>query len=170
MFCDGCGTTVHPGQSFCSGCGKQIVGLITPMPYVRGRVKEHLQLVGILWLGLSAFNLIGAVVLFVLANTLLAPGGPANAPAWLHLFLTAIAIILSAKSFLGFIGGWGLTALVTLAVASCSSSGNAASPWNNEQFAFTVGHLRWVQLSGAQGDSFHHRAWRSSGFCIVRCD
>ena len=29
MFCDGCGTAVQPGQTFCSRCGKQIVGPVT---------------------------------------------------------------------------------------------------------------------------------------------
>jgi len=78
------------------------------MPARRGRVQAHLQLLGILWLAVSAFNLIGSVVLYILANTLLAPGGPAGAPAFLRPLLTVVAILLLGKSALGFVAGWGV--------------------------------------------------------------
>ncbi len=71
MFCDGCGTAVQPGQGFCSKCGKQIVGPVALMQPVRSRVKEHVRLLGLLWLAFSAFNAIGGVILYVIANTLL---------------------------------------------------------------------------------------------------
>ena len=109
MFCDGCGTAVQPGQAFCSRCGKQIVGTVTAMPHTRGRVQEHIQLVSILWLAISAFNLIGAIVLYILANTLLAPGGSANAPPFLRPLLSVVACLLAGKAALGFVGGWGLS-------------------------------------------------------------
>jgi hypothetical protein len=108
MFCDGCGTAVQVGQPFCSRCGKQIVGTVAMMPR-RGRVQEHIHLVGILWLALSAFNVIGGVILFIMANTFLAPGGGANAPHFLHFLLSAVAIFILVKSLTGFIAGWGLT-------------------------------------------------------------
>ena len=56
MFCDGCGGAVQPGQAFCSKCGKQIVGPVSVMQHRPGRVQEHVRLLGILWLALSAFN------------------------------------------------------------------------------------------------------------------
>jgi hypothetical protein len=59
IFCDGCGTTVQFGQTFCSKCGKQIIGSIAVMPQRPGRVQGHVQLLGILWLAISAFNTIG---------------------------------------------------------------------------------------------------------------
>ena len=79
MFCDGCGSAVQPGQPFCSKCGKQVLGSVAVMQAYRGRVRSHIHLLGIFWYALSAFNLIAAVVLFVVANTLLAPGGGAGA-------------------------------------------------------------------------------------------
>ena len=75
----------------------------------RGRVQEHIRLLGILWLALSAFNAAGAVVLFILANTLFLhlheTSGP---PPWLHPFLSFIAIVVVAKAAAGFLVGWGL--------------------------------------------------------------
>lgn len=71
MFCDRCGAAVQPGQGFCSKCGKQIVGpisLVQPRP---GRVQEHVRLLGLFWLALSAFNTIASIILYVIANTFL---------------------------------------------------------------------------------------------------
>jgi hypothetical protein len=70
MFCDGCGAAVQPGQAFCGKCGKAIVGLVTALQMRPGRVQGHLQLLGIMWLAISAFNTIGAVILYCIANTL----------------------------------------------------------------------------------------------------
>ena len=113
MFCDGCGTAVQSGQGFCSKCGKQIVGPVTIMQPHRSRVQEHVRLVGLLWLAFSAFNAIGGVILYVIANTLLVhlrrggiEGGP---PAFLTPLLSTVAILLLAKAACGFVAGWGLT-------------------------------------------------------------
>jgi hypothetical protein len=72
MFCDRCGGAVQPGQVFCSKCGKPIVGPVAVMQSIPGRVSQHVQLLGILWLAMSAFNAVGGVILLVLANTLFA--------------------------------------------------------------------------------------------------
>jgi hypothetical protein len=112
MFCDGCGTAVQPGQTFCSRCGKQIVGPVALMQPIPGRVQGHVRLLGILWLAFSAFNTIGGIVLYVLANTLLAHlhelGAPEAPTAFLRPFLSVVAILLLAKAALGFFAGWGL--------------------------------------------------------------
>ncbi len=81
MYCDGCGAPVQAGQAFCSRCGKQFVGPVTALPSSTGRVQRHVHLLGILWLALSAFNAIGGVVVYIIANTLFAPGGGTGAPA-----------------------------------------------------------------------------------------
>ncbi len=111
MFCDGCGSPVQSGQAFCSRCGKQIVGSIATMA-PRGRVQEHVRLLGILWMAFSAFNTIGAVVLYVLANTLFARlnnlGAPSASTAFLRPLLSVVAILLLAKAAAGFAAGWGL--------------------------------------------------------------
>jgi hypothetical protein len=112
MFCDGCGTAVQPGQAFCSRCGKQIVGPVSLMQPIPGRVEGHVRLLGILWLAFSAFNTIGAIILYVLANTLFAHAhelGVPDAPAsFLRPLLSVVAILLLAKAAIGFFAGWGL--------------------------------------------------------------
>jgi hypothetical protein len=109
MFCDGCGTVVQPGQAFCSKCGKQIVGPISVMQPRPGRVQGHVRLLALFWLAFSAFNTVGAVILYVLANTLFARmNETGNAPAFLRPLLSVVAILLFAKAAIGFIAGWGL--------------------------------------------------------------
>ena len=112
MFCDGCGGAVQPGQSFCSRCGKQIVGPVTAMQPRRSRVQEHIHLLGILWVAISAFSAVGGVILCILANTLFAHmhdlGAPEAPTAFLRPLLSVVAILVLAKAALGFIAGWGL--------------------------------------------------------------
>ena len=112
MFCDACGGAVQPGQAFCSKCGKQIVGPVSMMQPLPGRVRQHVHLLGLMWLALSAFNAVGGVVLYILANTLFAMhkfAGPPEAPTgFLRPLLSVIAIFVLAKAAFGFITGWGL--------------------------------------------------------------
>jgi hypothetical protein len=112
MFCDGCGTAVQPGQTFCSRCGKQIIGPVTVMQQRPGRVQSHAHLLGIIWLAISAFNTIAGVVLYILANTLFAHlhelGAPEAPTAFLRPFLSVIALLVLGKAAFGFIAGWGL--------------------------------------------------------------
>jgi hypothetical protein len=111
MFCDGCGTTVQPGQAFCSRCGKQVVGPVA-VQQRPGRVQGNLHLLGILWLAMSAFNTIGGVILYVLANTLFAHlhgmGAPDAPTGFLRPLLSVVGILVLAKAACGFIAGWGL--------------------------------------------------------------
>ncbi len=112
MFCDGCGTAVQPGQSFCSRCGKQIVGNLEIMQPRPGRVRGHTHLLGILWLASSALSTVGGVVLFVIANTLFAHmhnlGAPQAPTVFLRPLLSVIGIFILAKAAVGFLAGWGL--------------------------------------------------------------
>jgi hypothetical protein len=112
MFCDGCGTAVQPGQSFCSRCGKQIFGTVTVMQPRSGRVQSHAHLLGIIWLAISAFNTIAGVVLYILANTLFAHlhelGAPEAPTAFLRPLLSVIGMFVLAKAAFGFLAGWGL--------------------------------------------------------------
>src|SRR6266566_6914410 len=115
MFCDGCGGAVQAGQAFCSKCGKQIVGpvALTQPQLQPSRVKAHVHLLGLLWLAISAFNVVGGVVLYVIANTLFAHlhemGAPQEMPSgFLRTLLSVIAILVFAKAAFGFIAGWGL--------------------------------------------------------------
>jgi hypothetical protein len=111
MFCDACGTAVQPGQAFCGKCGKQIVGPVSFAQPRPGRVQGHVRLVALFWLAFSAFNTIGGLVLYVLANTLfvhLAEANPENSIGFLRPLLSVVAILLLAKAAIGFIAGWGL--------------------------------------------------------------
>jgi len=113
MFCDGCGTTVQPGQAFCSKCGKQIVGTIAPQP-VPGKVQRHIHLLAILWLAFSAFNTLGGLFLLILGNVLFPhlhemKDVPPDVPAgFLTALFSALGIIVLAKAAFGFAAGWGL--------------------------------------------------------------
>jgi hypothetical protein len=112
MFCDGCGSAVQPGQAFCSRCGKQVVGPVAVMQMLPGRVQGHVHLLGIVWLAISAFNTIGSVVLYILANTLFAHlhelGAPDAPTSFLRPLLSVVAVFVLAKAACGFIAGWGL--------------------------------------------------------------
>jgi len=108
MFCDGCGAAVQPGQAFCSKCGKRFPAPVTEMQQRPGRVQRHVHLLAIFWFAISAFNAMIGAVLYILANTLLAPGGSAGAPPFLRPLLSVVAIIVLGGSALGFSAGWGL--------------------------------------------------------------
>jgi hypothetical protein len=112
MYCESCGGQVEAGQRFCSRCGKAISG--TPaIAYIKtNRVQEHIRLLGILWLAVSALSAVAGCVLLVIANTLFVHvsemGMPSVQAAWLHPFLSFLGILILAKSAFGFIAGWGL--------------------------------------------------------------
>jgi len=114
MFCDGCGTAVQAGQSYCSKCGKQIVGPVIAGAPLPGRVQQHVHLLGILWLAFSAFNAVGGVILLVLGNALFPhlremKDVPPDVPVgFLTALFTTLGIIVLAKAACGFLAGWGL--------------------------------------------------------------
>ena len=78
-----------------------------------GRVQGHVHLLGILWLAISAFNTIGGVILYVVANALFAHLHEMGAPpethtGFLRSLLSVVAIFILAKAACGFLAGWGL--------------------------------------------------------------
>ncbi len=114
MFCDRCGAAVQPDQRFCGRCGKEFsVGVAVAYPQ-SGRVREHIRLVGILWLALSALNAVAGIVLYILANTLFLhlhemPNVPPDVPAgFLHSLFSVIGGLILLKAACGFFAGWGL--------------------------------------------------------------
>ena len=114
MFCDRCGASVEPGQAFCSKCGKQIVGSISVMQSYPSRVQQHVHLLGILWLAMSAFNAVGGIFLLMLGNVLFPhlremKDVPSDVPVgFLTALFTTLGILVIAKAALGFFAGWGL--------------------------------------------------------------
>ena len=113
MFCDGCGGGLRgPGRNSAAAAEKKIVGevhLAYPRP---GRVREHVRLLGILWIAYSAFHAVGGVVLIVVANTVFLHfrnfGGPPEVGGFLHPLLSVIGVLLLIKATAGFAAGWGL--------------------------------------------------------------
>ena len=114
MFCDKCGAPVQPDQRFCGKCGKEFTGgpiLVSPPP--PSRVAQHVRLLGILWLALSALNAVGGVVLLVLANVIFAHlhemGAPPDVPVgFVRSFFSAIGTLVLLKAAAGVLAGWGL--------------------------------------------------------------
>ena len=105
MFCDRCGAESRDGQSFCASCGKPFASV--PMMPSPGRIAGHIRLLGILWIGLSAFRLIPGLILLFIANPsirVLPPEVPDFVPALLQI----IGVSLLAVAGLGIGAGWGL--------------------------------------------------------------
>ena len=112
MFCDACGAQVQADQRFCGTCGKPLGMVVAGR--VSTRVADHRQMLGILWIIYAFLHLIGAGVLFVLANTLFvhlanlpqARNGPPL--TFLTPLFTFISIAILAKGLLALAGGVGL--------------------------------------------------------------
>jgi len=161
MFCDRCGAAVEANHRFCGRCGREFAGA-TPIGYPRqSRVQAHVRLLGILWLALSALNAVGAVVLYVLANTLFVHlpemGAPRGTTEWLHPFLSVIAILIAIKAGAGFAAGWGLlqrepwARIVTIIIAFLSLF--------NVPFGTALGiYSLWVLLPAGSDDEYRQEA------------
>src|SRR5262249_40165712 len=112
MFCDRCGTAVQPDQRFCNQCGRQFSDALIMARTSHNRVQEHIRLVGILWLALSAFNALAGLILMMIATELIphlasqeGPDFPAN---FLTTLLGVIGVAVLAKAVAGFFAGYGL--------------------------------------------------------------
>ncbi len=73
----------------------------------RSRVREHVRLLGIFWLALSALDGLLAVAA-VVANAVFNQSEHPNFPAFLHPLLSFLAVFVVVKAFAGFVAGWGL--------------------------------------------------------------
>jgi hypothetical protein len=159
MFCDKCGAGLQVDQGFCSRCGKEVSGLIVGYPQ-RNRVREHVRLLGIFWLALSALDGLLGVGSYVVANTVFNLGTHPNRPPFLHPLLSFIGIVVIAKAFAGFATGWGLlqrepwarTVAVVLAIPSL---------FFNVPFGTALGiYTLWVLLP-AESDVEYEKEARS---------
>ena len=112
MFCEACGTEIQPRQRFCSSCGK----LLSPEPIVvspiANRVRQHVHLLGIFWLAVSALHLLAGVLILAAATaflgTLLPQDAPLPAIDFFRPFMVIVAILILGKGILGVITGIGL--------------------------------------------------------------
>jgi hypothetical protein len=105
MFCDGCGAQLQPRQTFCSQCGKRILGAVAQMAPGRGRVQEHLNLLGILWLAFSAFNAIGGALVLLAYKIFIYR---LNVPPFVQSLLAGIGWLMILKAAVGLGAGFGL--------------------------------------------------------------
>jgi zinc ribbon protein len=160
MFCDKCGAGLQADQSFCSRCGKEVSGLIAGYPQ-RNRVREHVRLLGIFWLALSALDGLMGVASYVVAQTVFNQGMHPTRPAFLHPLLSFIGVVVMAKAFAGFATGWGLlqrepwarTVAVVLAIPSL---------FFNVPFGTALGiYTLWVLLPG-ESDAEYEKEARSA--------
>jgi hypothetical protein len=111
MFCDHCGAQLQARESSCGRCGKTVIGLVELR---RSRVREHVRLVGILWMAYSALHVVAGAVVIVVAHTIfgrvihMQHGPPPEVTVWLRPLLSFIGWLILAKAAAGFLAGWGL--------------------------------------------------------------
>jgi hypothetical protein len=111
MFCDQCGAQLQAGQASCGRCGKTVLGLAELR---RTRVRDHVRLLGILWMAYSALCVLAGVAVMVVAQTIFGGtihihgGPPPEVTVWLRPLLTCIGWLILALAATGFFAGWGL--------------------------------------------------------------
>jgi hypothetical protein len=111
MYCDQCGTQLQSGDVRCGRCGKTVLGLVELR---RSRVREHIRLLGILWIAYSALHLVAGVGAIIVANTIfghyihIPNGPPPEMTAWLRPLISFVGWLILAKAAAGFFAGWGL--------------------------------------------------------------
>src|SRR5271169_5708810 len=114
MFCDQCGGQLQYGGPRCLRCGKTVLGLIELR---RSRVRDHVRLVGILWMAYSALHVVAGLVVIIVANVIFGSfhgaihipnGTPPEVTVWLRPLLSVVGWLILAKAAAGFFAGWGL--------------------------------------------------------------
>ena len=100
MFCNHCGAEMQAEHTFCASCGKPAVVAATPI--MARRLPEHLRLLGILWIALSALRFLCGGVLLVVAEFLF------GQQEFLWALLSLVGAFILALAAAGFATGWGL--------------------------------------------------------------
>jgi hypothetical protein len=114
MFCDQCGAQLQAGDARCGRCGKIVLGLVELR---RSRVRDHVRLVGILWMAYSALHVVAGVAVLIVAQVIfgrvngvihIPNGPPPEVTVWLRPLISVIGWLILAKAAAGFFAGWGL--------------------------------------------------------------
>jgi hypothetical protein len=164
MFCDSCGATLAAGQTYCSRCGKAVVGGVQ----VGGsRVARHAQMLGILWVAYSAFLVLVGLFMLMFFNRMLPAiiaaepphGGPPPEVilGFVRPMMHMISIFLIGKAAFGLVAGVGLLqraewSRMMAIVVGCISLINA--PFGTGLGIYTL----WVLLSPNAEMEFRQRA------------
>jgi apolipoprotein N-acyltransferase len=120
MFCDNCGTSVTPGQHFCSKCGKQLAATVNPpapetgIPATRvprwsgqDRIRKHTKILAVLWLAASAIRLVPVFGLWF-GSGIAMHFVPFPMRAFILPLAGFIGTLLLATAVAGLLAGWGL--------------------------------------------------------------
>jgi hypothetical protein len=111
MFCNQCGAELQPGQGQCARCGRPVAW---PLEHRSNRVREHVKLVGILWMAYSALHVVSGILILMAAKLFLVrmievPNGPPpEILIWLRPLVSFFGWLILAKAAVGFLTGWGL--------------------------------------------------------------
>jgi hypothetical protein len=111
MYCDQCGAQLQSGEPRCGRCGKTVLGLVELR---RSRVREHVRLVGILWMAYSALHAVGGVAVIIVARVIfghmihIPNGPPPEVTVWLRPILSLVGMFLLVKAAVGLVAGLGL--------------------------------------------------------------
>lgn len=161
MYCDRCGTQLPQGASFCSACGKPILGGAAPAR--PGRLARHIRPVAILWLIYGGLHLLAGVAIWTVGAVML-PHFLYGPPFHMFVFgwpfhmlvrgvFTGFAALLVVVALAGMVAGWGLLerenwarglALVVAVLALFNL------PWGTALGIYTL----WVLLPEQSGEDY----------------
>ncbi len=108
MFCNSCGAKLESGQSVCPSCGKTVVtDTVSPPP--ASRLLRHLRLLGMFWIVLSVYFLLGAITLLIVCTVVFRNVEiPRHGAEIATAVLSIVGVFLLALAVGGFMAGWGL--------------------------------------------------------------
>jgi len=118
MFCNHCGKEIQTGQAFCGTCGAALARPTPPPPPspATGRVARHVRTLAVLWIALSALNLLRSGSRFLGAHVIGWWGrGWFDDGGWgwpmggfLPAILSTMGMISLVLALIGFAVGFGL--------------------------------------------------------------
>ncbi len=155
MYCNFCGSPISSNQSVCPKCGNAILGR-----HMLSRVEQHFRLAGSLWIAEGVLHAIGALVLFILANTIFGRFNE-DRPAFLHPLFIGLACFLVVKAGTSLIAGIGLLERQTWArplVLVLAFIALFSIPFGTALGVYTL----WVFMS-PQADAEYQRLAASAG-------
>ena len=148
MFCTHCGTKLEEGQRFCSSCGKTLVTAVA----AESRVGQHLTLVGVFWIVISGFRLVGAAMVLAVGMFLF-PYIPAEFSPPTGIFSTFGVDGWRGSALYGFCGSGGRLRAVGETFVGANPGGHYGSPLlAGDTIRHSVGNLHSMGVAaGGEG-------------------